>query len=120
MPIQDIIAKHTQTMDHAIEHLHGEFAKLRTGRANPNILEQIKVDYYGQPTPINQVGSVKSPDAHMLTIEPWDKGMLKGVEKALIDSDLGVTPQNDGKLIRLAFPQPTEERRKELAKDAKK
>ena len=96
----------------ALVALQKDFAKLRTGRANAAVLEGITVDYYGAPTPITQVAAVKCPEAHMLTIEPWDKSIVNAVEKAIMASDLGVTPSNDGcGLIRLPFPAPTEERR---------
>ena len=89
---------------------------MRTGRANPAILDRIRVDYYGQPTPINQMAALKTPDAHMLVIEPWDKTSLNAIEQAISASDIGITPSNDGTSIRLPFPQLTEERRKEFAK----
>ena len=105
----------------ALVALQKDFAKLRTGRANAAVLEGITVDYYGAPTPITQVAAVKCPEAHMLTIEPWDKSIVNAVEKAIMASDLGVTPSNDGcGLIRLPFPAPTEERRKQLTKDVQK
>lgn len=104
-------------MQKAIDHLNYRFARVRTGRANANVLSDIMVDYYGVPTPITQVGAVKTPEAHLLVIEPWDKSVLGGIERALIASDLGVTPNNDGTVIRLPFPAPTEERRRELARE---
>lgn len=106
-------------MDKSIEALKRNFAKVRTGRANAQVLEGIKVDYYGQPTPITQLAGVKVPEASMLVIEPWDKSSLRSIEKAIEQSDLGITPSNDGVSIRLPFPKPTEERRKELAKECK-
>ena len=116
-----------EQIDQAKEHMEKtlvalghEFAKLRTGRASAAMLEHITVDYYGTPTPITQIGAVKVPEAHMLTIEPWDKSIVNAVEKAIMASDLGVTPSNDGTgLLRLPFPAPTEERRRELAKECK-
>ena len=107
-------------MDKCIESLKGNFARVRTGRANPHILDPIKVDYYGQSTPITQLAGVKVPEATMLVIEPWDKTSLKSIEKAIESSDLGITPSNDGICIRLPFPKPTEERRKELVKECNK
>ena len=105
----------------ALVALQKDFAKLRTGRANAAVLEGITVNYYGAPTPITQVAAIKCPEAHMLTIEPWDKSIVNAVEKAIMASDLGVTPSNDGcGLIRLPFPAPTEERRKQLTKDVSK
>ena len=108
-----------ERMQKAIEALEHNFASVRTGRANAMVLDRIKVDYYGTPTPVNQMAAVKTPDAHLLVIEPWDKGTLRVIEQAILASDLGVTPSNDGNCIRLPFPQLTEERRKELAKQCK-
>lgn len=106
-------------MDHALDNLKEAFAGVRTGRANAMVLDKIRVDYYGVPTPINQMAAVKTPDAHMLTIEPWDKSVLRAIEAAIQASDLGITPSNDGSIIRLPFPALTEERRKELVKQAR-
>ena len=106
-------------MDKSIQALRNNFAKVRTGRANPHILDEIKVDYYGQPTPITQLAGVKVPEASMLVVEPWDKTALKAIEKAIESSDLGITPSNDGVSIRLPFPKPTEERRRELVKECR-
>ena len=106
-------------MDKTIENLKHNFSKVRTGRANASILSDITVDYYGVATPINQVAAVKVPEAHMLVVEPWDKSILNAVEKAISASDLGITPTNDGTCIRLPFPAPTEERRRELAKECR-
>ena len=94
----------TSHMDKSIEALKGNFSRVRSGRANAHILDPIKVDYYGQPTPITQLAGVKVPEASMLVIEPWDKTTLKAIEKAILESDLGVTPSNDGTVIRLPFP----------------
>ena len=110
----------TEKMDKVLNHLLGEFETIRVGRANPNVLNKITVDYYGTPTPIQQVGTVATPDPRTLTIQPWDGSLLKAIEKAILASELGITPQNDGKLIRLSFPQLTEDRRKELTKVAAK
>jgi ribosome recycling factor len=106
-------------MDKAIEALGRNFSKVRTGRANPHVLDSIKVDYYGVPTPITQLAGIKTPEASMLIVEPWDKKILRNIEKAIEQSDLGITPSNDGISIRLPFPRPTEERRKELVKECK-
>jgi len=106
-------------MEKSLESLEYNFGRVRTGRANPHILDSIKVDYYGVPTPITQLAGVKVPEASMLTIEPWDKSSLRNIEKAIRQSDLGITPSNDGRIIRLPFPQPTEERRRELVRDCK-
>lgn len=108
-----------ERMQKAVDALNHNFAGVRTGRANSMVLDRIKVDYYGVPTPVNQMAAVKTPDAHLLVIEPWDKGTLRAIEHAILASDLGVTPSNDGNCIRLPFPALTEERRKELAKQCK-
>ena len=107
-------------MDKALVALDRDFSKLRTGRASTSLVENIKVDYYGTPTPINQLASVAVPDSRTLTIQPWDRGSFSLIEKAIVKSDLGLSPSNDGKLIRIIIPALTEERRKELTKLAKK
>lgn len=107
-------------MQKAVEHLGNEFSTIRAGRANPHVLDKIVVDYYGQPTPLQQVGNVSVPEARILQIAPWDKTLIKAIEKAILSSDIGITPSNDGSVIRLVFPELTEERRKELVKDVKK
>ncbi len=107
-------------MQKTIDVVMSDFAGVRAGRANAAVLDKIAVDYYGTPTPINQVASISSPDPRSLAIQPWDATLLKAIEKAIQTSDLGINPQNDGRLIRLSFPQLTEERRKELAKQVKK
>lgn len=106
-------------MKKCIDALGDNFTKVRTGRANAHMLDGIKVDYYGVPTPITQLAGVKVPEASILLIEPWDKSSLRAIEKAIEQSDLGITPGNDGHTIRLPFPKPTEERRKELVKECK-
>ena len=111
---------YTNKMDKTLEVLASQFASVRAGRANAAVLDRISVEYYGQDTPINQVGSITSPDPRTLVIEPWDKTLLKPIEKAIQLSDLGINPQNDGRIIRLVFPQLTEERRKDLTKQVKK
>lgn len=110
----------TEKMDKTLNHLLGEFGAIRAGRANPTVLDKITVDYYGTPTPVQQVGTISTPDPRTITIQPWDASLLKAIEKAILASELGITPQNDGRLIRLSFPQLTEERRKELTKQAAK
>ena len=110
----------TAKMDKTIEVMQSDFAAVRAGRANAAVLDQIKVDYYGTPTPIQQIATVSSPDPRTLVIQPWETKLLKDIEKAIMVSDLGINPQNDGRIIRLAFPQLTEERRKELCKSIKK
>lgn len=107
-------------MDKAIDVLKSEFQKVRTGRANPAILDNIQVDYYGTPTPLNQIGNISVPDPQLIVITPWEKKILGDVEKAIQKSNLGLTPQNDGNIIRLPIPPLTEERRKDLVKQIKK
>lgn len=107
-------------MNKSIEAYKNELDTVRAGRANPNVLSRINVDYYGSPTPINQIGTVSVPDARTIVIQPWDLTTLKGIEKAILASDIGITPANDGKVIRLVFPQLTEDRRKELKKQVSK
>ena len=109
-----------EKMEKTVENLQEEYSSIRAGRANPHILDKIKVDYYGTPSPLQQVGNVSVPEARMIVIQPWDASLLKDIEKAILASDLGLTPTNDGKVIRLVFPELTEERRKELVKDVKK
>jgi len=109
-----------EKMQKALTFLSEEYASVRAGRANPHVLDKIKVDYYGTPTPIQQVGNVSVPEARIIQIAPWDKSMLKDIEKAILTSDIGINPQNDGTVIRLQFPELTEERRKDLVKDIKK
>ena len=107
-------------MDKALDHLAEEFGAVRAGRANAKVLDRITVEYYGQETPLNGVASISSPDARTLGISPWDSKLLRPIEKAILTSDLGINPQNDGRVIRLVFPMLTEERRKELAKQVRK
>lgn len=107
-------------MKKTLESLDREYNGIRAGRANPHILDKLVVDYYGSPTPIQQVGNVTVPEARIIMIQPWESKMIKAIEKAIMQSDIGINPSNDGKAIRLVFPELTEERRKELAKDVKK
>ena len=107
-------------MDKALDHLHEEFGAVRAGRANAKVLDRITVEYYGSETPLNGVATISSPDARTLVVQPWDTKLLKDIQKAIQSSDLGINPQNDGRVIRLVFPQLTEERRKELTKQVKK
>lgn len=109
-----------QKMIKTIEVVKANFASVRAGRANAGVLDRIMVEYYGTPTPLNQVAAISSPDPRTLTVQPWDASLLKAIEKAIQTSDLGINPQNDGRLIRLAFPQLTEERRKDLTKQVRK
>ena len=106
-------------MEKALEHLQEEFGAVRAGRANPRVLDRITVEYYGSETPLNGVATISSPDARTLVIQPWDTKLLKDIQKAIQTSDLGINPQNDGRVIRLVFPQLTEDRRKELVKQVK-
>ncbi|MBQ4044658.1 MAG: ribosome recycling factor, partial [Clostridia bacterium] len=110
----------SEKMKKTTEVLSAQFAAVRAGRANAAVLDQIAVDYYGVPTPINQIASISSPDPRSLVIQPWDAKALKNIEKAIQTSDLGINPQNDGRVVRLVFPQLTEDRRKELAKQVRK
>ena len=107
-------------MGKTVSVLKGDYAAIRAGRANPQVLDKLTVDYYGTPTPINQLASVAATEARVLTVQPWDKSVLKSIEKAIQTSDIGINPQNDGSVIRLTFPPLTEDRRKELAKDVQK
>ncbi len=118
--IEELFLNFEMSCDKAIDYMKGEFAVMRAGRANPKLVENIKVDYYGAMTPINQMGNITSPEPRQLVITLWDKGALKDVEKAILQANIGVTPQNDGSCIRLTFPVLTEERRKELVKQVKK
>ena len=110
----------TRKMDKTLEILQEDFGAIRAGRANARVLDRITVEYYGVDTPVGQVGTISSPDARTLVIQPWDGSLLKKIEKAIQTSDLGINPQNDGRVIRLVFPQLTEERRRELAKQVRK
>ena len=107
-------------MDKTLEVLLADYGTIRAGRANPHVLDKIKVDYYGTPTPLQQVGNVSVPEARMIVIQPWEKSLLKAIEKAILTSELGINPTNDGNCIRLIFPEMTEDRRKEVAKEVKK
>lgn len=109
-----------EKMEKSISIFAEKLSEVRAGRANPAILNKIKIDYYGTPTPINQVAGVSVPEARLIVIQPWDASVLKEIEKAILASDIGINPNNDGKVIRLAFPELNEERRKELVKDIKK
>ena len=113
-------SEYGRKMDKTLEHLAEEFGAVRAGRANAKVLDRITVEYYGQETPLNGVATISSPDARTLVIQPWDTQLLKEIQKAVLTSDLGINPQNDGRVIRLVFPQLTEERRKELTKQVKK
>lgn len=109
-----------EKMDKTINVYNEKLSEVRAGRANPAILNKVKIDYYGTPTPINQVAGVSVPEARLIVIQPWDMSVLKEIEKAILASDIGINPNNDGKVIRLSFPELTEERRKDLVKDIKK
>ncbi len=114
------IVQYEEKMQKAYEFLAADYITIRAGRANPHILDKLKVDYYGTPTPIQQVGNISVPEARMIQIAPWEKGLIKEIEKAIMTSDIGINPSNDGVIIRLVFPELTEDRRKELVKDVKK
>ena len=114
------IQKYKEKMKKTLASLESELVTIRAGRANPHVLDKIKVDYYGTPTPIQQVGNISVPEARMILIQPWEKSLIRPIEKAIQTSELGINPSNDGSVIRLVFPELTEERRKELAKDVKK
>ena len=114
------IREYEEKMKKSVEALKEDYTTIRAGRANPHILDKIKVDYYGTPTSLQQVANISVPEARMIQIQPWEASLIKDIEKAILVSDLGLTPNNDGKTIRLVFPELTEDRRKELAKDIKK
>ena len=118
MPVD--FKEYARRMDKALDHLQEEFGAVRAGRANAKVLDRITVEYYGSETPLNGVATISSPDARTLVIQPWDTKLLKDIQKAILTSDLGINPQNDGRVIRLVFPQLTEERRKELVKQVRK
>ncbi len=109
-----------EKMEKSFEFLEEEFSTIRAGRANPHLLDKLKVDYYGSPTPIQQVGNISVPEPRMIQISPWEKSLIREIEKAILGSDIGITPTNDGAVIRLVFPELTEERRKSLVKEVKK
>lgn len=118
--MEKLFKESKEKMQKTVNSLESEYASIRAGRANPAVLNKILVDYYGTPTPVNQMASISVAEARVLVIQPWDISLLKNIEKAINTSDIGINPQNDGKVIRLNFPQLTEERRKELVKDIKK
>ncbi len=118
--MQTQLKKAEERMGRRIDHMQSEFAAIRAGRANPSVLDKVKVDYYGAPTPVNQLAAVSVTEARTLTIQPWDMSVLKLIEKAIQTSEVGINPQNDGKVIRLVFPPLTEARRKEIVKDVQK
>ncbi|MDW2800520.1 ribosome recycling factor [Clostridium boliviensis] len=118
--MQESLQVYEDKMSKTLKALENDFMTIRAGRANPHVLDRIKVDYYGTPTPIQQVGNITIPEARMIVIQPWEKSLLKAIEKAILTSDLGINPTNDGNVIRLVFPELTEERRKDLVKDVKK
>lgn len=120
MPVKNIVDVAADSMKKAVEHVGSQLAKVRTGRASASILDNVKVEYYGEPTPVSQVGSVSTPDARSIMIQPWDRSVLGAMEKAILAANLGVTPQNDGQVIRINVPPLTEERRKDIVKQCKK
>ena len=115
-----MLTKYEEKMMKSLDALEHEYASIRAGRANPHILDKIKVDYYGAPTPLQSVANISVPEARMITIQPWESSLIKPISKAIMQSDIGINPNNDGKIIRLVFPELTEERRKDLVKDVKK
>lgn len=118
--MQAQLKKADETMGRRVDHMCKEFSEIRAGRANPAVLDKVKVDYYGAPTPVNQLAAVSVTEARTLTIQPWDASVLRQIEKAIQTSEIGINPQNDGKIIRLIFPPLTEDRRKEIVKDVQK
>jgi len=114
------LSVYDEKMNKTLEHLATDYSSIRAGRANPHVLDKIKVDYYGTPTPLQSVGNITVPEPRLIQIAPWEKSMIKEIEKAIMSSDVGITPSNDGAVIRLVFPELTEERRKDLVKDVKK
>ena len=118
--MDDRLKDYDEKMDKTVDFLAEDLASIRAGRANPHVLDKIKVDYYGTPTPLQSVGNISVPEARILQIAPWEKAMIKEIEKAILTSDVGITPSNDGKVVRLVFPELTEERRKQLVKDIRK
>jgi len=115
-----MIDKYEEKMQKSLNSLDQEYNSIRAGRANPHVLDKVRVDYYGTPTPIQQVGNIAVPEPRMITIQPWERSLIKPIEKAIQTSDIGIHPSNDGQVIRLIFPELTEEHRKELVKDVKK
>lgn len=118
--MQTQLKKAEETMNRRVDHMRKEYSEIRAGRANPAVLDKVKVDYYGAPTPVNQLAAVSVTEARTLTIQPWDASVLRQIEKAIQTSDIGINPMNDGKIIRLVFPPLTEDRRKEIVKDVQK
>ena len=114
------ISQYGDKMQKAYDFMESEFASIRAGRANPHVLDKLRVDYYGTPTPIQQVGNITVPEPRIIQIAPWEKSLIKNIEKAILASDIGITPSNDGTVIRLVFPELTEERRKDLVKEVRK
>lgn len=118
--MEELLLSYEEKMEKTVSVLKSDFSTIRAGRANPHVLDKIKVDYYGVATPIQQVGNISVPEPRMLLIQPWDKSLIKAIEKAIMTSELGINPSNDGTVIRLVFPEMTEDRRKELSKEVKK
>ena len=118
--IDDALLDATERMEKAAEALRRDLATIRTGRASPALVEHLKVDYYGTPTPLNQLATISTPEARLIVVQPWDRGSIGAVEKAILKSDIGLNPSNDGTVIRLAIPQLTEERRRDIAKQVRK
>jgi ribosome recycling factor len=120
MPVKDIVQSAADDMKKSVEHLSQQLAKVRTGRASASLLDGVRVEYYGSPTPISQVGGISSPDARTLVVQPWDASTVGAIERAILAANLGITPQSDGQVIRISIPPLTEERRKDIVKQCKK
>ena len=118
--MNEILTPFEVKMNKTMDNLREEYANIRAGRANPHLLDKLKVDYYGMPTGLQQVANISVPEARVIMIQPWESKMIKEIEKAILESDIGITPSNDGKIIRLTFPELTEDRRKDLSKDVRK
>ena len=118
--MEEVLMQYEEKMEKSCDSLRSELATIRAGRANPHVLDRLTVEYYGVPSPLQQVANISVPEPRILQIQPWERSLIKDIEKAIMTSDLGITPNNDGKVIRLVFPELTEERRKELSKDVKK
>lgn len=114
--VDGVLARAREEMEKSVQHLKDDLRKVRTGRANPALLDGIRVDYYGTPTPLRQLATISAPEARLLSVQPYDKSSIKAIEKAILESDIGLTPSNDGSVIRLAIPELTEERRRQLVK----
>lgn len=120
MPVKNIVDEAAANMQKAVDHVQTQLSKVRTGRASASLLDNVKVEYYGEPTPVGQVGSISTPDARSILIQPWDRTVLSAIERSILAANLGITPQNDGQVIRITVPPLTEERRRDIVKQCKK